>query len=62
MREAGESEKLKEKLLKVRRGGKKPLSKRGKAMEMSCVEVFIFICRIFSRNLTSTEIISIEIG
>lgn len=31
-------------------------------MEMSCVEVFIFICRICSRNLTSTEIISTEIG
>lgn len=33
-------------------------------MEMPCAEVFffIFICRIYSRNLTSTEIISVEIG
>lgn len=33
-----------------------------KAMEMFCLEIYVFICRIYSRNFTKTEIISLEIG
>lgn len=58
-RKQRESEKLREKILKVG-GVKTPFPRVEKPRK--CLEIFIFVYRIYCRNLTKAEIISIEIG